>query len=86
MSRYRLVSTPRTDGWLHRGGMRKNLVKQEANRRANSTRAARTVCAHSSNFPGTRRESKACSRCPFLIAARARNTARMEEESTAVLR
>lgn len=65
------------------GEMRKNLIKQEANRRANSTRAARTACAQSSNFPGTCRRSKACSRCLFLITARARSKARMEEESTA---
>lgn len=60
------------------GEMRNNLIKQKAKRRVNSTRAARTACAHGSNFPGTRRESKACRRCPFLITARARNKARIE--------
>lgn len=63
--------------------MRKNVIKHEAARRANSTRAARTACAHNSHLPGT---CKACSRCLFLITARARSMARMEEESSAVLR
>lgn len=65
--------------------MRKNVIKHAAARRASSTRAARTACAHNSHLPGTGTESKACSRCLFLITARARSTARVEEESSAVL-
>lgn len=64
------------------GQMWKNLIKQKANRRGSSTRAARTVCAHSSNFPGTFR---ACSRCLPLLTARTRSKASVEEENAAVL-
>lgn len=52
------------------GKMRKNLIKQEANRRDDSTRAASTVRAHNSNSPGMCRENKARSWCPFLITTR----------------